>query len=296
MRRLLLVVLTLYIGVAPIMDQVGRPLSIPLHIQLGSNDLAIPWFVPWIIAFVATELVKLRTVGGQERRWQRFVRKQASVLAGLIEAVGCALMRHPAAEAQALKPGRIEAGLLQGVVNIARSLTNADESISIQASLLVPGMERRARGIRLFLEVVNRNEVLGSRGMRRHALAVRGPAQIAFTTGKPQVVPDTAKPPYNSIFKDRPYKSVVAFPIRLETHGGTVGVVSIDASEPNLFTAALLDRGLQDTIDPYLKLLGSLRLFTKLGGDHGANDDREAGERVAAGRVHGDLGSPSDQV
>jgi hypothetical protein len=178
------------------------------------------------------------------------------------------LLNSPDGTADALTVDRIEAALLQGVVDIARSLTGAGQDVTIQGALLVKYVAREGKGGKQvpYLRVSNRNRLAGQRGWSKFRLDSPGPAQEAYRDGHAVAVPDTQAPQYAGVFRGKMYRSVLALPVRLEcSDGRRLAVVSLDADAAGVFSEKVIEKGIELAVGPYLKLLGLARLHETKG-------------------------------
>lgn len=261
--------------------------ALPMYMEFGSFPSWAPekpWrgrlLVVWFFLFLASELARRflarRAVQEWRRTWEENDVQRADNLAGTIDQLCAPLLAAALGMPvdRQLAPDRIQAALLQGIVDIARVLTGCGEQTSIQAALLAH--ERRAEGPAGkpvdFLRVANYSRLAGRRDWSRFRVRTPGPAQDAFQKRRPEWVPDTEQG-RNDAIKRKPYRSVVALPVSLSCGGGQpLAVVTLDASAPNVFAEAVRNRGFEEAVSPYLKLIALSRIVEQLGGRHGAGE------------------------
>lgn len=73
---------------------------------------------------------------------------------------------------------------------------------------------------------------------RRLSLVAGKPGSVAaFISKRPQYVPDTQAKAVRKQFEDRPYRSLMSWPVLHGTSGNAIGVVNVDSELPNGFDA-----------------------------------------------------------
>jgi hypothetical protein len=210
----------------------------------------------WLIALLATGTYEIAKGGKVQARWLTYWADRARLLSGVIAETGMLLLCGTRQGGREISWVRIGADLLQQIVEIVRTLTEAREGTQIYACLLIPEIEGTVT-VALQATIYSQNT---RRAFSRIPSGVAGPAWEAYQTNRPAVVPDTSEEPYRAQFEHRPYRSVVAFPVSLGSGPGRrLAVVTCDSTVSRTFTPELLDKkGVEEAISPYLELLGVL--------------------------------------
>jgi hypothetical protein len=237
---------------------------IPMWLEFGTfprwaprQRVGGPLLVAWIIIFLAAEVMRRYLAGRSARQWESQLRdielERADQLAGAVDRL-CAWL-VPRANGQ-LAPDHIQASLLQGIVDAVRAIGGIQPGTRLHASLLVPGTRREGRRHIPCLQIISVNRLAERRGWATFTLDGAGPAQDTYRDGRFRVVPDTAAEDVRSIFTGRSYRSIVTLPVTLRCMGGKrLAVVSVDASEPGVFTESFVRSRLEQVTAPHLKLI-----------------------------------------
>lgn len=218
----------------------------------------------WAALTVFVMAYEVYDKGRKSVEWLTYWSIRGRLLSGNLEEIGCYLVnrnqdgRRPSLE-------RIAAGVLEEIAVIVTDLTQPPDGVHIMSCMLVPIAESGEVNA-LQATVYNEN---ASRSFSLIPLTAPGPVSEAYRQGRPAVVADTSVEPYKEQFEDRPYRSVMAFPVSIgRALGAKIAVVTIDATEANFFTRDVLEeKGIRDAIHPYLTLIGLLRVAEMRGGN-----------------------------
>jgi hypothetical protein len=237
---------------------------IPMWLEFGAfpawaprERVGAPLLVGWIAVFLAAEVVRRFLVNRGARRWEDQLRRseleRADQLAGAIDRICASLV--PDADGR-LAPDHIQASLLQGMADAARVAANLDPAVRLHASLMIPVLRREGRRQRRYLQIASTSRLVEGRGWAAFRVDAKGPAQDTYTDGRPRAVPDTAAESVRGLFRGGSYRSIVTLPVTLRCmRGKRLAVVSVDASEPGVFTDELVHLGLEQAVAPYIKLI-----------------------------------------
>jgi hypothetical protein len=244
---------------------------IPMWLEFGTfprwaprDKVGAPLLVAWIVIFLGAESARRYLAKRATRRWEDQWRtaelERADDLAGVIDRL-CAPLLEDADGA--VTPDRIHAALLQGIVDAARTFAGVDAAIRLHAFLLLPVLRREGRRQVPYLQIIGSNRLVEGRGWAAFRVDAKGPAQDTYKDGRARAVPDTDAESVRNIFSGRSYRSIVTVPVALRcSKGKRLAVVSVDASVTGVFTDALLKKGLEQAIGPYIKLIAlSLTLY-----------------------------------
>jgi hypothetical protein len=162
--------------------------------------------------------------------------------------------------------GEVRASLLQGIVDTLRVIADLDPAVKLNASLFVPEMRRRGRRNVEHLTMVCANRVGEHSGWESFRVDDPGPLQDAYREGRCRLVPDTWAEGVRSASPSGWYRTLLVLPVVLRGPGGKrLAVVSIDASEPGVFTDALARSLLEPMVRPHLKLIALSLILETLG-------------------------------
>lgn len=237
---------------------------IPMWLEFGTfprwaprEKVGAPLLVAWIVIFLAAEAARRYLARRGARKWEEQLRgielERADLLAGAIDRL-CALL-VPQGNGH-LAPDHIQASLLQGIVDAARAMANVDPAVKLHASLLVPETRREGRRQVRYLTIVSTNRLAERRGWASFRIDGPGPAQDTWKDGRCRVVPDTGAESVRNIFRSGAYRSIATLPVTMRCLGGKrLAIVSVDASEPGVFTQDLVMSRLEQAAAPHLKLL-----------------------------------------
>lgn len=188
-----------------------------------------------------------------QEQWQLAELERADDLAGVIDHLCAGFV--PAGDGAATAD-RIHAALLQGIVDVARVRSGVDPDVRLHASLLVPVVRRVGRRHVPHLQVIATSRLVEGRGWTSYRLDAKGPVQDTYRDGGVRVTADTAPGTDGALLAGQSYRSVLTLPVALKCmEGRRIAVVSVDASVPGMFTDALLQRGFEQAVSPYIKLI-----------------------------------------
>jgi hypothetical protein len=225
----------------------------------------IYWWAVLVLAFGAYETYQS---GRRRERWLEYWQERGRILGGNVEEIALVLLGSGAGGRKVSSPDLIAAGILQQIADVVRDLTKPDAGVHIMACLLEPqrsGRSSAAEVVALQATVFNQNV---GRSFSRLDIGDPGPATEAFRSGTPQVVADMGVDPYGERFEGRPYRSVMAYPVKIGgLSGQRLAVVTVDASQPGHFVEGdRVEKGIDAAIFPLLKLLGMLLIAQRKGG------------------------------
>lgn len=221
----------------------------------------------WAVVAVAVAANEYYRKHMRRLEWLAYWIERGRVLAGNMDEIGQVIVGRKVGGAQPASPDRIAAGVLQQTVDIVNDLLPPAEGCRVMSCMLVPILDGEQA---VALQATAYNQNVG-RNKSRIALDTPGPAQEAFRTGRVAVVADTAVGEYRRQFEGRPYRSVIAYPIRIGgDYGRVLAIVCLDATEAGHFTQeSRVDRGIDAAIIPCLKLIALLRIAEMKGGRRG---------------------------
>jgi hypothetical protein len=225
------------LGVIPMWLEFGAfPRWAPREIVGG------PLLVAWIVIFLAAEVTRRYLAGRSANQWESQLRdielERADQLAGAIDRLCASLVPQGSGQ---LAPDHIQASLLQGIVDAVRAIGGISPGIKLHASLLVPETRREGRRHIRCLRIISMNRLAERRGWASFKLDGAGPAQDTYRDGRFRAIPDTDAEAVRNIFTGRSYRSIVTLPVTLRCMGGKrLAIVSVDASEPGMFTDELV--------------------------------------------------------
>jgi hypothetical protein len=237
---------------------------IPMWLEFGTfpgwaprEKVGGPLLVAWIVIFLAAEVTRRYLGKRSASQWERQLRDneldRADQLAGVIDRLCAAVIPRASG---GLAPDHIQAMLLQGIIQIACEVVGADAALKLHASLLVPETRREGKRQVRYLKTTCMNRLAQRRGWASFKVDAKGPAQDTYRDGRSRVVPDTAAEGVRDIFTGRSFRSIVTLPVALQcVEGKRLAIVSVDASEPGIFTDAFVRERLEQAAGPYLKLI-----------------------------------------
>lgn len=237
---------------------------IPMWLEFGTfpiwaprEKIGTPLLVGWIVIFLMTEVARRslarRGTMRSDAQFKLFELERADQLAGAIDRLCALLVPHGNGR---LAIDHIQASLLQGIVDTLRMAANLDTAIKLNAVLLVPQTRREGRRQVQYLAIMSMNRLAERRGWAAFRADAQGPAQATLRDGRSRVVADTAAEDVRAIFRGGTYRSILTLPVMLRCAGGRrLAVVSVDASEPGVFTEHLVEELLEQLAGPHLKLI-----------------------------------------
>jgi hypothetical protein len=243
---------------------------IPMWLEFGTfprwaprEKVGAPLLVAWIAIFLAAEATRRYLARRSARRWESQLRdlelERADRLAGAIDRICASLI--PQGKGR-LGPDHIQASLLQGIVDAVRAMGIGPE-VTLNASLLVPETRREGGQQGRVLTIISMNRLAERRGWASFKVDVPGPAQDTWRDGHFRAVPDTAAEGLHTIFTG-PYRSIVTLPVMLRCMGGRrLAIVSVDASEPGIFTDEFVRSQLEQAVGPQIKLIALSLLIAR---------------------------------
>jgi hypothetical protein len=230
----------------------------------------IYWWASLVLAFGGFEAY---ANGRRRESWQTYWQDRGRILGGNMDEIALVLLGGKGGGGKAASPDRIAAGILQQVADVVSDLTRPNSGTHIMACMLIPVYEAAGGTRRLVaLQATTYNQNAG-RNKSRISIDDPSPACEAFKTGRAQVVADTSVAPYTEQFSDRPYRSVMAYPVQIGGGGAhRLAVVTIDATEAGHFTEeGRIRDGIDAAIFPFLKLIGLVRIAEQKRGARGTN-------------------------
>lgn len=227
----------------------------------------------WVVLVLVVGGYETYRKGERRGAWAEYWQARGRTLGGNMEQVGELFLGARGGGGRVPSAERIAAGILQQIVDIMADLTQPSDGTHIMACLLIPVYEG-SRGSQTVtaLQATVYNENAG-RHFSRIPIDAPGPATEAFRSGFATVVSDTSQEPYRAQFVNRPYKSVMAFPVNIgHGVGNRLAVVTIDATLAGYFTEVDKDaKGVDAALFPLLKLIGLVRIAETKGGRRAAN-------------------------
>lgn len=122
-----------------------------------------------------------------------------------------------------------------GAIANAAKIHFGVESKDLKVNLMVP--TRKGKRGKISLELVAFAVEDSSRGVRNRKLPVKGGprpgAVAAYLDNTPQYIPDTHA--VEGMDKNRPYRSIISWPIQRNGDGPPLGIVNIDSVHPDAF-------------------------------------------------------------
>jgi hypothetical protein len=222
----------------------------------GAADLVGPWLlVIWVVLYIVNE-VWLRAAGNAQRdAWvdahQRIIGKMTGNTSEFT-----ALLRNGNGRIPPTAAKQIVRSYLARAVEYAALLAN-DPSLEFRACCLVVTRAPvvGGRGER-FLEAWvydAPHKQAGTHGARKVEWGAMLAGRVA-STGQVIVVDDCHDAHNRPIFGDPGYQTVIGFPLTVRTSdkGEVLGVVTVDASEKDVFKRDALDQRLEVAISPVL--------------------------------------------
>ena len=209
--------------------------------------------------------------GKRRAEWLVYWLERGRVLGGNLEEIAQYIIGRRPGGGLPSSLDRIVAGILQQIVDVVEDLTPPPAGVHITACMLVPVFEPSGGPD----DVTGLQTLTYSKNLSRNksfiALDRVGPATEAWKTGVPKVVADTLEEPYREEFEGRPYRAVMAFPVKIGSGGGQkVAIVTVDATEAYHFTEETrIQKGIDAAIFPFLKLIGLARIAEQKGGRRG---------------------------
>lgn len=228
----------------------------------------IYWWAGMVLTYGAYEAIQR---GRRKERWAGYWQERGRTLGGNMEQIGEVFLGSRGGGGRVPSTERISAGILQQIADIVADLTQPSEDVHIMACLLVPeyeGTGATRRVVALQATVYNEN---AGRNFSRIDIDAPGPAAEAFRSGFAKIVSDTSEEPYRAQFADRPYKSVMAYPVHIgHGVGNRLAVVTIDATRAGYFSdEGREEKGIDAAVFPLLKLIGLVRIAETKGGRRG---------------------------
>jgi hypothetical protein len=211
--------------------------------------------------------------GERREAWAEYWQERGRTLGGNVEEICLVLLGGRVGGGRPSSPDRIAAGILQQIVHVVCHLTKPGQGVHVMACLLVPVTSKSgASTVVVALQAIAYNENAG-RNFSVIDIDDPGPATEAFRSGVPKIVPDTGVEAYHDQFAGRPYRSVMAYPVRVGgASGHRLAVVTIDATEAGHFREEdRITKGIDAAIFPLLKLIALARVAELRGGRRGPN-------------------------
>lgn len=236
---------------------IETPLAPSFHI--------IYWWAVLVLTFGAYEMYQS---GRRRERWLEYWQERGRILGGNVEEIALVLLGSGAGGRMPSSPDRIAAGILQQIADVVRDLTKPGAGVHIMACLLEPQRNGRSSSSEVVaLQATAYNQNAG-RSFSRLEIDDPGPATEAFRSGTPKVVADTGVDPYAEQFEGRPYRSVIAYPVKIGgLNGQRLAVVTVDATQSGHFVEEdRVEKGMDAAIFPLLKLIGMLLIAQRKGG------------------------------
>lgn len=236
---------------------------IPMWLEFGTfprwaprEQVGGPLLVAWITIFLAAEVTRRHLAKRSARKWATQMRdiemERADDLAGAIDRL-CATLIPDASGG--LAPDHIQAMLLQEILQISRDVMSEGRGAKLHASLLTPEIRCEGKRQVRYLRTTCMDRLAERRGWASFKVDAKGPAQDAYKDGRSRAVADTAAEGVQDLFRGRSFRSIATLPVALRCLGGKrFAIVSVDASEPGIFTDVVVRR-LEQAAGPHLKLI-----------------------------------------